>query len=138
MYLGRFQLGTWLDVWLQTTNASSTPVMPDYVPHMKVWSSSALVTAEEMPLVDKTIQVGVFRSQVFLGSSYATGLYEINVFYRSGSKHGMEQHTFEVIAGGDADGQVLGMYFYHRPQADYIVYQVESGQILKGKNPRVS
>ncbi len=138
MYLGRHQLGTYLDVWLQTTDANDSPVMPDQVPHLKLWSSSSLVTAEEMPLWDKTIQVGVFRTQLYLSSAYAAGLYEISVYYRSGAKYGMEQHTFEVIAGGDADGQVLGMYFYHRPQADYIVYQVESGQILKGKNPRVS
>ena len=49
----------------------------------------------------------------------------------------MEMDYFEIIPGGNEEGQVLGMAFYHRPEADHVVYQTESGKIFKGRNPTV-
>ena len=44
---------------------------------------------------------------------------------------------FEVMAAGNGQGQVLSTYYFHTPSAERLVYQVESGALLTGKNPRV-
>ncbi len=138
MYLGRKQLGTTLDLYLQCTDADGVKAMPTYVPWLKVWLASTLILSAEMPLVDKSAQVGLFRYPLFLGDAYSVGYGTVAMHYRVSTKYGIEARSFEIVPGGDAAGQVLGMCFYPRPQADFVVYQTESGEIRKGRNPRVS
>jgi hypothetical protein len=101
-------------------------------------SSNADVVSKPIPLLDKTIQLGLFAYHIFLDDNFSVGSYTVDLFYAVGSKNGIETHNFSIIAGGDPNGCALGMYWYHRPHADFVVYQVESGKILRGKNPRVS
>ena len=138
MYLGRHQLGTWLDITLQCLDLNGIAVMPTYVPVLKVWSASALVLNQEMPLVDKQIQVGLFCYHLFLGDVFAEGPYSYDTVYIHGGAVFMNTGRFDVIAGGNVDGQTLSVHYYHRPHADFIVSQVESGKLLKGKSPRVN
>lgn len=140
MWLGRQQLGTWIDVYLQVTSTAFTPTMPDYVPTIKVRrSDGTVVYSGLMPIVDKTDdRLGLFASRVFLGSGMSAGAHTIEMNYKAGTKFGVESRTFDIIAGGHSRGQVLAMHYLHQPQADFVVYQVESGLILRGKNPRVS
>jgi hypothetical protein len=139
VYLGQHQLGTYLDVLLQCRTTAMVASMPEDPPRYKVWRASdgALVTAGEMPLLDKDIQVGLFKLELFLGDSFATGNHSMELMYSISTDTFIETRTFGIAAGGDTDGQVLAMYYYHRPHADFVVYQVESGLILRGKNPRV-
>ena len=137
-YLGRHQLGTWLDITLQCADLNGVAVMPTYVPVLKVWSGTALVLNDEMPLIDKTIQVGLFAYRLFLGEVFAVGSYVYDTTYVYGGAVFLLGGRFDVMAGGHSDGQVLGMHYYHRPHADFIVYQAEAGKILKGKSPRVN
>lgn len=140
MWLGRQQLGTWLDVYLQASDSSGEPAMPVACPQIKIRRSSdnAIVLNSLMPILDKTVQVGLFVSRVFLGTSFAVGYHTIELQYTNDSNLMTETRTFEVMAGGDPRGCVLGMVYFHKPQADFLVYQVESGLILKGKNPRIA
>lgn len=138
MYLGQHQVGKTLDLYLQCTDADGVKAMPTYVPFIKVWIGSSLIIAAEMPLVDKNIQVGLFRFPLFLGVGFSAGHGTAEMHYRVGNKIGMELRTFEIVAGGHVSGQVLGSFFYRRPQANFIVYQTESGEIRRGKNPRVA
>lgn len=140
MWLGRHQLGTWLDVYLQASDSNGVPAMPNACPQIKIRRSSdeAIVLNSLMPILDRTVQVGLFCSRIFLGTAFTTGQHTVELIYKSGAKQDVLTRTFEVIAAGDARGCVLAMEYYHRPQSDFIVYQAESGLILKGKNPRIS
>ena len=122
---------------LQCVNSSGVPTMPDAVPVIKVWSGSTLIVNKEMPLLDKAIQIGLFRYSLFAGELFAIGSYTIELFYVRGGVGVVEERRFDLIAGGNTAGQVISMLYYHRPQADYIVYQTEDGRIRRGKNPRV-
>lgn len=113
--------------------------MPTYVPGIKVKRASdeATVLNQLMPVVDKTVQVGLFCSRIFLGSLFAVGMHSVTMTYTVGAKVGIENRVFEVMAGGDPRGQVLSLYYLHKPHNDYLVYQAEAGVILKGTNPRI-
>lgn len=140
MHLGRHQLGSWLEVYLQVTDANGAPAMPDLPPTIKVRRSSdeALIVNLLMPVLDKSVQVGLFCAHLFLGTSFATGQHTIELLYKCSTKQEIETRTFDVIGGGDVRGTVLAMYYYHRPARDFIVYQAESGLLLKGANPRLA
>ena len=138
MYRGRVQLGQTLFLLLQTTNASGEPAMPDDIPRLTVWDNDGtLIERLDMPVLDRHEQTGMFHYPLYLGNLYAAGAYTVTYLYRhTGSSYsGMEDDTFEVAAGGDADGTVVGMYFYKRPDQDIIVQQCESGVVKAGRNP---
>lgn len=139
MNLGRFQLGTRINIRLQCLDSSGSPAMPSAVPAIKVWTQGGtLVLNKEIPVEDKRIQPGLFHYSLFLGNTFAAGNYHGEKFYMSGSTPVVETFCFDAIAGGNTAGQAISAIFYHRPQADFIVYQVESGQIRFGANPRVA
>lgn len=137
MNLGRYQLGTRVPIRLQCLDSNGSPVMPDQVPVLKVWANGGtLIVNKLMPVEDKEDQVGLFLYELFLDKNFATGNYHGDTFYVSGALAIMTPFWFDVIPGGDAGGQVVSTFFYHRPQADFIVYQTEGGQIRFGSNPR--
>jgi hypothetical protein len=140
MYLGRYQLGSWIDLHLQCTDANGVRSMPDHVPQMKVRKSSdgSVVMSVLVPVLDKTIQAGLFVYRLFLDVRLSVGQWSVDFFYRVGGKYGVESRTFEILPGGDAKGCVLGMYYLHKPHRDVIVYQTESGTLEKGANPRIN
>ena len=141
MYLGRNQLGTWLDVYLPCVNADRTPLMPDAVPTIKIRRASdgVVVYTDIMGVVEKSgSPIGLFCSRLLLSSGFAVGLHDVTMVYVAGGVTFTELRTFEIMQGGHQRGQVLSMIFAHFPQHDDVVYQCESGVILKGKSPKLS
>lgn len=110
--------------------------MPTDTPQMKIWDSAgSRVTAKDMPLLDRITQVGLFHYPLYLGSGYSAGQYRVTYYATVGSYEYLGEDGFEIIAGGHQDGAVVGMYFYFRPHANFIVEQLASGKIIKGRNP---
>lgn len=136
-FIGRFQLGDVLPLLLVTRDASLTPQVPTVPPAVTIWSSSAKVEKHEMPMIERFITDGMFLARVFLGSAYSTGLYTVSYNYAVGSYQGVETDSFEILPGGSVDGNVMSMYFYRRPQADFIVQGLDSGKIVQGRNPSI-
>lgn len=134
-YLGRQQLGTYLDVYFQSRLAG-VATLPDAVPSVRIYSASSLVYSKKMPIIDKSYSPGLFRSQVFLGTGFDVGQHTVHIGYAIAGNPKVEIRNFEIVPGGNVLGQVLGMTYVHYPQADFIVYQTESGLILRGKNAR--
>jgi len=141
MFLGRQQLGTWLDVYLNCVDASRTPTLPDAVPTIKIRRSSdnAVVYTGLMPIVEKAgVAIGLFCSRLLLGIGFSVGTHSVEMVYLVSGQAFIVSRTLEIMAGGDPKGQVLAMIYLHNPSADHIVFQVESGLLLKGKNPKVN
>lgn len=135
---GRRQLGTRLDLWLQCVDGAGAPAMPDDVPQLKIWDAAGDLTLDtRMPVFDRFKSVGLFHLEAFLGAGYAAGKYNLSMTYVADGYHGIETGTFEIVGGGHQDGSVVGTYFYHRPHADFIVKQTETGTISRGRNPKV-
>lgn len=137
MHLGRQQLGTYLDVYLQVKDASLVPSMPDGVPSLKILKGATAIYQGLMPILDKVNRIGLFHSTIFLGGTFSAGTFSVRMGYSVNGASFIETRSFEVVPAGNSQGQVLGMYYLHSPQADFVVYSVESGAILRGKNPHL-
>lgn len=136
IYLGRQQLGTYIDVYWQIL-VSGVPTLPDMVPRIKITQSSdgAVKYTGLMPIVDKEITPGLFCTRLLLGTGFVNGTHAIEMFALVGGNPVLAYRTFEIIPGGSPLGQVIGMNFLHTPSADWIVYQIESGRLMAGKQP---
>ncbi len=136
-FLGRYQQGQTVTLFCQGKDANGVATLPDRPPQAKVFNGTTVVEANEMPILDRYINTGFFQHHLFLGAAYSAGQYRVVYYYRVGSYYGVEEDGFEIVAGGHQDGSILNMYFFRRPQADYIVYETEDGIINKGRNPTV-
>ena len=134
--IGRFQLGQTLSLLLLTVDGSGTPQVPLVPPWLKIWQGASLILKAEMPIIERFKQTGLFLARVFLGPAFTPALYEVEYTYQiDGSYNGVVTDNFEIMPGGNADGNVMSMYFYDRPQAQFIVQSLDSGKIVQGRNP---
>jgi len=134
--LGRFQTGQTIFLSLQVPGA----VVPDDVPTITVTAPGPTVVLadKEIPVKDPFNAKGLFHFPLFLGLDYlVTGDYTIDYTWTVASVPDTAQDTFTIVGGGHPDGQVMSMYFYHRPHADFVVHQTELGKISAGRNPKV-
>lgn len=135
MDLGRFQLGQNVIFGLATNDASGNPIAPDAAPTATVTypnGSSAGPIKLAMNTGPTTFSIGWF-----LSADFALGTYTVSYQFRAGSYQGTGSDTFEVIAGGDQGGCIISMYAYDRPEARYVVAQLDSGNLVQGRNPRL-
>ncbi len=137
MWLGRYQIGGTVVLYLQCTNAAGTASVPTDAPQVKLWSpSGALVLEDKMPVFPQV--TGLFYYNLYLGEPYdETGNWNATYRYLVSTYQGAQSDYFEILPGGHLDGHVVGMYHYRRPHADFLVHQTEAGNIRKGLNPRV-
>ena len=134
-YLGGYQLGRTVPLYLQCKQPGNIMAVPDSPPQMKVFSGSTLIEQHLMPITDRYILNGLFRYTLFLGRLYATGYYQVVYYYEISGTPYADTETFQVIDNGSVIGAVNSTYFYDRPEAQYIVQGTETGEILKGRNP---
>ena len=140
-YLGRFQLGNWLNIRLQCTDINDTPAMPVDAPHLTIrrMSDGVVVYSKEMPVVEKEgTAIGLFEARVRLGSAFAGGGHTVQMAFTVGADTFIQNHGFDIVAGGNVNGTALSSHYYRRPDANHILYQVEAGRIMQGSNPRIS
>lgn len=140
MFYGRRQLGQWLDIAIQCADANRTPSLPVDCPMLRIKRASdgATIYSREMPICEKQgTAIGLFLGQVFLGSDFHTGEHAVQIAYTVGSHTTIETGTFQITGGGNPNGQVIGMAWFDRPNRSNILYQVESGRIIRGSNPRI-
>lgn len=138
MYRGRAQLGQTVSLLLLCRSAVGTASLPDSPPVMKIYGpSGGAVRNKEMPILERYAQSGLFHYPLFLNADFSPGQYHVLYYFRVGADYGIEEDHFEVVAGGNQDGEITAMHFYQRPHADFIVQGLESGKIVHGRNPRV-
>jgi hypothetical protein len=138
MYIGRYQLGKWIDIYLQVMNGTLSPLLPDAVPAIKIFGPAGIVLNAKMPIVDKIVSPGLFCSRILLGNPFSTGQHAVEMFYLLSGSPRIVTRNFDIIPAGNPLGQVVGMHYFHQPQGEFVIFQVESGRLLKGKNPRVN
>lgn len=136
-YLGRYRLGDDVPLTLQCVDASGTASVPTEAPYADVWNASAKIMTLRLPVADKFQATGLFHQLLRLGIDFATGHYRVVYRYLVGSFVGQEVDVFQIVAGGDVGGPVLAMHAYDRADATFIVHQLSSGRLVKGRNPKL-
>lgn len=154
LYLGRFQQGSEIALVLQCTDAAGTPDDPTYLPWVQIWQDErndnhtddpddieapiTLIASHQIPADLRGVEDGVFRLPCFLGPLYAVAGRYIAIFKwtdSDGVAH-TRSAAFHILPGGSADGTVISMFFSSRPNATYLVFQCDSGRIIRKPNPR--
>jgi len=125
-------------IGVQCTDGSGNPAAPDAAPTYRVYGTgSAALATGSVPPKDPANDSGFFEGFLRLGQLFSAGVYSVVYGWTTGSggHTGGDLDTFEVLPGGDPAGAVIGMYFFPRPQANFIVQQLDSGAVRVGKNP---
>ena len=139
VYRGRVQLGQEITLGVQVHDANDTPAEPTTAangPWIEVWSTSAKVlTGKTIPIQDRYGATGYFQYNLFLDARFTAGQYKCLYRFVTGTYYGLDEDTFEIVAGGNVSGALLGMAFYSRPHADFLVWQTDGGVVQKGRNP---
>lgn len=138
MYLGRFPLGREIRIPALCVNAQLVASFPTTAPELDVFGPlGKIYSGLLMPVRDRSRATGLFYRQVLLNARFSTGKHQAVIRYQIGSYEGQVNHTFDIIAGGDDEGAVIAMHWYERPNGAFIVRQLDSGKIVKGRNPSV-
>lgn len=137
MFRGRYQLGEELPLLIQCVDDVGSPVAPNAAPVAHIWSETALVKSLSIPAMDQQTVTGLFGMRLFLGGAFAAGIHQVLYKYTAGSFTNVITQMFQILPGGDPDGAVVSMYGFRLPFATFLVHQLDSGKVQKGKNPRV-
>jgi hypothetical protein len=140
-YLGRFRLGDTVPLFICCTNALGTPTFPVDSPNVKLWDplTGLKVQSIEIPVIDRYAQTGLFEGELRLSALYSNlGLWSATYTYMTADgNNGLKQDTFEIVEGGNPDGNVVSMSWYERPWANFIVQELDSGKLVQGRNPKL-
>lgn len=136
MFRGRRQQGQEVALRVLCLDATHEASWPTEAPTAAIYASSGRIWSGLLPPLDKPGQVGLFGYRLFLNNLFTTGYYRVIYRYRVGSHRAMGEDSFEVIAGGDPDGSVIGLYQYEQPQGVFVMQQRDGGRMFAGANPR--
>jgi len=137
MYRGRYTLGDFVPLSLASRNSSDTPTLPGSAPVADVWSDSAKVLSQKLPIHDRYGTTAFFHHLLQLDSRFSAGRYRVLYRYKVGSDTKLATDTFEIVAGGHHDGPGIAMHYYHDPGNEVVLLQGEGGRLLKLRNPRL-
>jgi len=136
-YLGRFQLGHRLPLFLKTIDGNSEAQHPDVAPYADIYLSNVLVETIRMPIRQRGQQTGLFHTKLFLGQRYATGSGYVVYRYSLGNIRFQKFAYFNIQPGGDSEGGAMGLREYLKPEAQYIVQHRDANELSFGRNPEV-
>lgn len=139
MDLGRYQLGQWVTLGTVVMDGSGKPVVPAAAPVASITGPqgfSMTLPMAALPEAVSSYPVGTaFGSLLFLDSSFIFGIFGVR--YSVSGQSIADPDSFTIIGGGDPGGRVISMHAYDRPEATYVIAQLDSGLIVQGKNPRL-
>lgn len=141
-YLGRYRQGDYVFLFCQTKDKNGVPTVPVDSPQAKIWApGGVLVASLQIPVIDRYVPVpGLFAFPLRLDYGFsATGMYLVNYHYLLPNVfRGLDQDNFEVLEGGNPDGNIVAMYAYQRPNGQFIVQELDSGNLAIGRNPKLT
>ena len=135
MYFGRKQLGDEVRIQALCVDAGEVPINPDSAPTVNVWRGSTRIFAgltlspTELPLVP-----GLFLRTIRL-AGLTSGLYNCVIRWQASGFNGVAFANFEIVDGGGSDGTCVSMIYFQPPAGQFLVRQLDSGELKKGKNP---
>lgn len=141
MWLGRKILGEWLRIPVRSLDASRDEIAPTTAPTYSIYPNSETVisTANDvtMPALAVGTLTGWHQAEHLLDSGFSAGRHVVLVEYASAGHTGTEEHSFEIVAGGNNKGAYIALAHYRTPHADFIVGQLDDGTTEFRKNPSI-
>ena len=138
MWIGRYQNGASVPLRLRCRTDDGVPTFPDDPPVAHVFDgSNAKQSVAMMPVEERYIGTGRFKSTLFLNSAYGVGHYTVVYYFMLSGAMKFLEDTFEVLPNGSNSGAITAAYFYERPEANYILQGSEDDSLVKRRGPTV-
>lgn len=138
LWVGYYQLGDLLSIAIWTLDATQVPHQPDAAPLIHVYGpSGSAVLTRSIPVVDTGDVTGFFLYRVNLDENYAPGRYAVLASYEIDEVPYSDLRVFEILAGGNPEGNGIAMHFFRQPAADYVLLQTDQGTLKRLRNPAV-
>ena len=136
-YLGQHQQGTELPIVVQCDSAG-VPAWPLLAPTLSIDGVAGRVLGRDLGAAQQGVVPGTFRVSQLLGAAFSlAGLYNVTVRYTDAAGQGrLLIGSFNVLAGGSPDGAVIAIRSVNRPAGQYLLWQTDSGRLVRGLNPR--
>jgi hypothetical protein len=135
----RKRLGESVRFAVQCRSDVTTLASPDAAPQLSIYAADGteVVSDQRMvPFLFPTL-TGMFFLEVFLSSSFSAGWYAAHIGYAVSTVAGGDVQHFEVTAGGNNLGANQAVYFYPRPDSDWVVaFRDGLGTFEYRQNPR--
>lgn len=136
-YYGRYIPGDTVGLAVVCTDANGVPTLPDQAPVAVICSGSAQVATLRLPVHERHVVTAFFHHPIQLDTRFATGHYRVVYQYTLSGVAFSKVASFEVAAGGHADGPGLALFYFARPASDFVLMQADSGRIIRRRNPRI-
>lgn len=140
-WLGEYFLGEWVPVPVTCVNSSGAIANPSAAPTLSIYKAddTPITGANDvtMPPFAQGEQTGFFKRDVQLDSNFSAGRYNCLIEYTVGGSAKVETHSFRVMAGGNAKGAYVALWYYPRPHANYIVGQLDDGTLEARRGPKL-
>jgi hypothetical protein len=139
-YLGRYQEGQEVPLWVMVVDARGRPLDPTTVPPTATiydLGTGLRAGAVALPKLRGSRVSAVYEGRLRLGDDYPPGRYGALVRASTGAFTGQTLLIFEVMAGGDARGPVPAAYAAETPVGWRFLAQVGSGALIEGRRPRI-
>lgn len=146
IFTRKYTLGDCLPLRIVTVNANYVPTMPTTAPTAKIYDLSTnnkVGATISLPIIDRYARETGGTTNCLFGTRHKIGsdfteattyavLYEWAI---SGTTRAWVEHFQLDGNSGDADGSVIAVEHFPRPESDYVQYDTESGKTLRGRNP---
>jgi hypothetical protein len=140
MFMGSYQAGDRvpLVVEIHQLPGFGGAQLPDAAPAARVFDAAGAVVADyALPPLDPVSFPGLFCRPIHLDGRYAPGQYAVRYAWAVAAAPRAALSIFEVRPGGHGDGTFIACYAFHRPHAEMLVAQMDSGKLFRGRNPYV-
>lgn len=141
-FIGTYQVGDRLPLTLQAVAPSigaGSPLAVSLVTSMvaKTYNSAGTLKATvNIPIKDRHKETSFFQDSHLLdATNYSVGRYNIVYQVTGAGTVFQTSECFDVVAGGDGDGQVISMANVQRPEGQHVLYETESGDLNAGRKP---
>ena len=136
-HLGRYPLGVEVPLAVRCT-LDRAGDRPSSHPTADVRTAAgAAVASVRLPADEQGVLTGVFRGPLFLDQRFDVGRYFAVVrWLDSNGDTRQAVLAWDVIPSGSVNGAIIALASVERPNATYLLYQTDGGQLARGINPR--
>lgn len=133
-YLGYYQRGDEVFIPAFTLSNLGEKISPDNAPIILLFNSSgALEKQFTAPKIGKVTDIFHFGAEYFLRSGISSGKYTAIIAYDKNPDFYIRVVYFDVYNSGDNHGSPVSMIAVKFENANYVVSQLSSGSIIRGR-----
>lgn len=133
-YLGYYQRGDEVFIPIFTSSKLGEKIAPDNAPIVLLFNSTgALEKQFTAPKIGKVTDIFHFGAEYFLKSGISSGKYTAIIAYDKNPDFYIRVVYFDVYDSGDNHGSPVSMIAVKFENASYVMSQLSSGSIIRGR-----